>query len=203
MRDGNFRPPRGADLYPLVCKGPYSQHAQELFSYRQKRGNLIPFFNMKKEEWKKIPGFPRYEVSDRGRIRSDFGKGKILKPSLNDRGYHKIGLSVEGKRYTRKIHRLVLEAFVGPCPEGMECSHLDGKKTNNRLGNLEWATQWENDAMKFLHGTTNQKLDIDKVKEIRRRSAGGENYASLGREFGVAGRTIRGVVLREHWKWVA
>jgi hypothetical protein len=51
----------------------------------------------------------------------------------------------------RQVHRLVLEAFVGPCPDGMECCHEDGDSTNNRVDNLRWDTHEANVRERLEH----------------------------------------------------
>lgn len=112
------------------------------------------------EQWKAIPGFEgAYEVSDRGNVRSldrmvNIGgghqricRGRILCPYLRaPGGYPTVHLHYGGhsKYLNRSIHRLVLEAFVGPCPEGMECLHADDDPLNNHLSNLRWGTRSEN-----------------------------------------------------------
>ena len=59
-------------------------------------------------------------------------------------GYHIVSLSLNGKKYTRKIHRLVALAFI-PNPENKsEVNHKDGDKWNNDVSNLEWVTPLEN-----------------------------------------------------------
>jgi len=63
------------------------------------------------------------------------------------------------------VHRLVLEAFVGPCPDGMEACHLDSDKTNNRVSNLRWDTHLEN--MRDLKVNPSSKLTADEVRIIR------------------------------------
>lgn len=63
-----------------------------------------------------------------------YGDWKRLKPTPNRDGY----LFVKIRGRNRRVHRLVLEAFVGPCPPGMECRHLDDDPRNNRLDNLAW-----------------------------------------------------------------
>lgn len=69
-----------------------------------------------------------------------------MKQSPSTRGYPRVNITPpEGGSYkTFSVHKLVLTAFVGPCPEGMECRHLNGIKTDCRLKNLEWGTQEEN-----------------------------------------------------------
>jgi hypothetical protein len=100
---------------------------------------------LKRRIWKVHPEFTDYEVSDLGQIRRRTSSpgtriGKILKPSLSSKGY----LYVSLKSKSKFVHRLVLETFVGPCPEGKECNHKDGVKSNPRLINLEWATSSQN-----------------------------------------------------------
>ena len=101
------------------------------------------------ETWNPIEGYPRYEVSDFGRVRSlDYPvhyrrengaewsrieRGRVLKPRRLPNGYLRVCLGADYEDY---IHRLVLLAFVGPCPEGMQCAHDDGDRGNNRLSNL-------------------------------------------------------------------
>lgn len=63
-------------------------------------------------------------------------------------------LMCEGVRTTHAVHRLVLEAFVGPCPEGYQGAHGDGDVSNNHLKNLRWATPGENAADRDAHGRT-------------------------------------------------
>lgn len=91
--------------------------------------------------------------------------GKELKPYLNKKtGYLCVTLSKNGKETGFPIHRLVLEAFIGPCPPGMECRHFpDRTKTNNRLSNLQWGTVKENAEDRIIHGTTKNRKDYSTV----------------------------------------
>lgn len=108
---------------------------------------------MTAETWRPIPGHPHYEASDQGRIRSidriiaqrdgrsRQHRGRVLRPQTAGAGYHHVFL---GARVNRYVHRLVLEAFVGPCPDGMEVCHGPGGSTDNRLVNLRWGTHTAN-----------------------------------------------------------
>lgn len=132
--------------------------------------------------WLAVPDWEGlYEVSDEGQVRSlpsatdRRRKGKILKQTPQYRGHLQVNLHFCGHNEVRYVHRLVLEAFVGPCPEGMECRHLDGDPANNELENLCWGTIEENQADRVLHGggsvganNGNAKIDEDTVREIRR-----------------------------------
>ena len=103
-----------------------------------------------KEEWRAVVGFDGiYSVSNRGSIRRDIGgqgarSGKILKPGSNPGGYCVVILNKYGDRYVRTVHRVVAEAFIGPCPDGLQRNHIDGDKTNNCAENLEYVTPSEN-----------------------------------------------------------
>lgn len=113
---------------------------------------------MSDEKWAPVPDYEGlYEVSDRGRVRSldrivpdSLGrdralKGRVLTPLKGSKGRHlKVALSDGGKVRQHYIHRLVLEAFVGPCPEGAEACHYDDDPANNALENLRWASSSEN-----------------------------------------------------------
>ena len=82
--------------------------------------------------------------------------GHWLKPQLQNTGYYTIALFLDGLQHTCTIHRLVLEAYCGPCPEGMECRHLDGDRSNYKFENLRWGTRSENRQDQVRHGTSFQ-----------------------------------------------
>lgn len=107
------------------------------------------------ETWVPVSGFEgEYEVSDQGRVRSlarldrrgYLQSGRLLKPMRNNRhsNHRRVVLSKDGKRTDKLVHRLVLETFIGPCPEGHEACHNDGNPSNNVLSNLRWGTKKSN-----------------------------------------------------------
>lgn len=103
------------------------------------------------ERWLPIPGWEGlYEVSDLGRVRSLKRPGvkghsaRIMKGSKAGAGYRKVILWHNGRTEHIYVHRLVLTAFVGPCPEGMEACHGNAVRDDNRLENLRWDTGSEN-----------------------------------------------------------
>lgn len=91
------------------------------------------------EIWKDIYGFPYYQVSNLGRVRSfKFGNERILKQSKNSWGYLYVGLSKNGKQYMKRVHRLVAQAFL-PNPQNLsQVNHKDENKENCKVDNLEW-----------------------------------------------------------------
>lgn len=105
------------------------------------------------ERWLPVPGYQGlYEISDRGQVRSidrispkgNQLKGRLLKERPLPNGRPRVSLSRNGKTVDAYTYRLVLEAFVGPCPEGMEALHWDDDHNNNALTNLRWGTRTEN-----------------------------------------------------------
>ena len=97
-----------------------------------------------KEEWRDVVGFEgKYRVSSHGRVWSN-RKKMYLAPQLDSYGYAHVMLNVGGKQYTRKVHRLVMEAFSEDFSEDLQVNHKDENKLNNRLSNLEMCTQQYN-----------------------------------------------------------
>lgn len=123
---------------------------------------------VEKEIWKVINGFPNYEVSNIGRVRSNFpGRGyRILKPELDKYGYKKLNIFKNGKKYTKTVHRLVAETFLGK-QEGLQVNHIDGVKTNNHINNLEWVTPSENTRHAFRLGLATVHVPEPQKRPIR------------------------------------
>lgn len=147
---------------------------------------------MTHEVWKDVVGLEgRYEVSNLGRVRSLAFRGRgeagLMRPSPNYSGYQVITLGAHRKQY--RVHVLVLEAFVGPRPPGMQGCHNNGDRADNRLENLRWDTPKGNIAdRRSFGGELNPRAkltDAQRAEVIRRRLAG-ETAAALGREFGVS-----------------
>ena len=113
--------------------------------------------------YRDIADFPGYRIDERGTAWSCWGSGcngrmtaiwRPLKGCPQKKGHLRVSLFRDGKQHGRLVHQLVLIAFVGPCPPGMECLHGDGDPTNNRLSNLKWGTHAENHADSVRHGTS-------------------------------------------------
>ena len=106
-----------------------------------------------RERWAQVVDFYGYEVSDHGRVRSwrpRTGRGamakepRVIKPAANRLGYLHVCLCLNGKVFTRSVHRLVLEAFRGPCTQELEACHNNGVPSDNRVANLRWDTHQSN-----------------------------------------------------------
>lgn len=158
---------------------------------------------MTRETWRDIQGFECfYAVSDLGRIKN-VRTGHILTPSAAGEGYHKVALCRDGKQARRYVHAIVLETFVGRRPPMMEAAHGNGRRDDNRLANLRWATRAANHADKIIHGTISRgethgrrKLSAAQAKEIR--SATG-TYKAIGHRFGVGAMQVHRIKTGKNW----
>lgn len=119
------------------------------------------------ELWKAVPDFEgMYEVSNLGRVKSlartimrSNGKKqtineRLLRTFTDDQGYARASLSDENHRqHLIQVHQLMMLAFKGPCPEGMQVRHLNGRAKVNKLFNLRYGTFSENQLDRIAHGT--------------------------------------------------
>lgn len=169
-------------------------------------------------EYRDISGFSGYRIGNDGSVwsrRSRNGRGltntwRRKKCCPDDSGHLRVILMLDAKLHYVSAHRLVLEAFVGPCPDGMEACHNGGNPANNHISNLRWDTPRSNQADRVLHGTDSRgerngraKLTNIDVQAIRTAAAYGKvNKNALGRKYGVSGVLI-GLILRgKNWKHI-
>lgn len=128
-----------------------------------------------KEIWKDIEGFEGlYQVSNLGRVKSlerviirKNGRKipcreKNLTSSIGAFGYYRVNLCKNGRQFTKKIHTLVAEHFIGKRPEGYDVNHIDENKANNAVSNLEYVTRKEN----INHATRNIRSAKTKGKPV-------------------------------------
>lgn len=164
------------------------------------------------EIWKDIPGFPDYQVSNYGNVKSfKTGKPVILKPTPTgkSRGYLQVGLCKDNRRFARKVHRLVLEVFVGRRHPGTECCHNDGNILNNCITNLRWDSPANNVNDRKKHGTDrcgsnhpNAKTTEKQVIEIRQMFKAGRKQKEIGGLFNLAIETVSNIITRRTWNHV-
>lgn len=95
------------------------------------------------EEWRVVPGFPKIEVSNYGKIRDSMSK-KPRKTPIGKRGYPNFSYWTDGKLRLLTVHRCVAIAFLDNPNNKPQVNHIDGNKENNHVSNLEWATSKEN-----------------------------------------------------------
>lgn len=179
---------------------------------------------MTREVWAAIPGWEgRYEVSTEGRVRSvdrvamvrrhdkivqQRYVGRMRRATPNRDGYPRLELSNgDGTKTTVSVHTLVLLAFVGPRPVGMEALHRDGNPANNRPGNLRWGTHSQNVQDAIAHGThvshpgsrngraRLSESDIPTIRERLKR----EFPSAIARDYGVDRTTIQQIKRGQNW----
>lgn len=104
------------------------------------------------EIWKDVLGYEGlYVVSSLGRVKS-VKTGLIMKHRDNRDGYKNVALRKNGRQKKKYIHRLVVEAFIGAIPKGLEVNHKDEDKSKNTLDNLEICTrQYNNEYSHAKH----------------------------------------------------
>lgn len=163
---------------------------------------------MIQEQWRPIPGYEgRYDVSDMGRVRNAVTL-QVLR-GLPSNGYLQVHLYHPDGSHRCRINRLVLLAFAGPCPAGMESAHEDGDRTNNVLTNLRWKTPGENAMDRMRHGTqvagervSRAVLTVDKVREIRGLVSAGMSSRAIAKHLGLGLSTVKHVRSGRCWKHV-
>lgn len=171
------------------------------------------------DQWKPVLGYESlYEISDSGqvkRVATHNGKGKVriigtlVAPAITPNGYVQVKLTKDRKRIGKYVHRLVLEAFVGPCAPGMQGNHINGVKVDNRLANLEYTSSSDNHfhayrqlgkraAKGSLQGSA--KLSDADVLQIRAlHTSDTFTGKQLATKFHVSESTISLIVLRRRW----
>lgn len=167
-------------------------------------------------EFRLIPGFPGYAAGNNGDIWSQHGGNgatanwHILKPGRHQRGYKKYRLCVSGKVIDKMGHNLVMLAFVGPKPAGMQVRHFpDRDPCNNAVSNLSYGTPQQNWEDRLVHGTDDcgekSHLHIateEEVREIRKRwDHGNETQTDIAKDFPhLKRRTVAAICTRQSWK---
>jgi len=169
---------------------------------------------MPDEVWKDVVGYEGlYLVSNLGRIKSLYPyRGtdtRMKKCCADDQGYLCVSLNRNKRTRVWRVHRIVLEAFVGPCPPGCQGCHKDGDRCNPVLTNLRWDTSAGNSADAVLHGTQvrgeasgRSKLTESQVREIKSKRKQGVSQYQLATEYGVHQATISLIDRRKIWSYI-
>lgn len=163
------------------------------------------------EDARPIPGWPEYMACTNGEIislRSLKGKTPVYKTqSIGIKGYYKVvSLQKDGRQFVRTVHKLLLETFVGPAPEGHVCRHIDGDSHNNSLTNLTWGTQAENCQDTVSHGMSTfgersgrSKLRENDVRHIISELESGRTATSLANEMGLSTSHVCKIAKGKTW----
>lgn len=171
------------------------------------------------EEWREVPGWPKYSVSSHGRVRS-LTTGAVMNPRITKDGYASYRLAISGRAAQRNYrelygHTLVLLAFKGPKPTPRhQCRHHpDPTRTNNHVNNLQWGTPAENiadiPASKRKHrrwvpppgeAHPNAKLTNAAALDILVSAA---SARAMAEKYGVSLRTVYSIRKGEAWRGLA
>lgn len=200
----------------------------DILTYCKESKRYFTDTQLTNEVWKDVIGYEGYYmVSDIGRIKSlerrvywtmpSGAPANRLHPERikcqyfagSRREYHYACFNVDGVKETRIVHRMLLEAFVGPCPTGMQACHNDGNPTNNTLTNLRWDTVSNNHADKKLHGTylkgetaAGAKLTEQDVRDIRVRLAAGDKHIDIADDYPCTRDNISAINTGKSWRHV-
>ena len=156
------------------------------------------------EIWKPVVGYEGlYEVSDAGRLRN--AKTQKIKIYTRNKTENRpfVGLWRNNKIKIFKPHTLVLTAFAGPRPQGMECCHNNGDPFDNKLENLRWDTPRNNQLDRIKHGTSNrgERCAVAKLTEAHARAiiADTRIHREIAAEYGVRENTISRIKSGKRW----
>lgn len=186
-------------------------------------------------ELRPIPGFIGYAAGSDGNIYSFWRRGGLpgrkrghsgrfvsrtpqgLAGCITSRGRVLVGGRRVGENYKRFLsYRLIASAFHGPCPEGMECSHINGNTLDNRPRNLAWETHAANERRKVEHDSLYcgenhhrarlREVDVESIRALGRRFPVGSRPAgfvrNLASSYGVGKTTIYKILGGHIWKSV-
>lgn len=149
------------------------------------------------EEWRVVQDAPDYEVSTLGRVARRAGtfrtpRRRVLRAQMNDHGYLLVSIPVSKRPQSRRIHQMVVDAFIRPRTPGEFVNHIDANKTNNRVENLEITdragnTEHARQMGLYRSGASHHatKLTDEDVRKLRRMFAEGYSGAEVARHFGI------------------
>ena len=158
------------------------------------------------ELWKKHPDYAGIEVSSFGRVRTldrlissetmtRFTKGRILKQYEDSDGYLRVSITADGKRVSKRVHRLVAQAFI-PNPDNLpQINHKDCDRTNNNVSNLEWCSGLYNNQYRVKFGKS-RGVPVFAINLKTQEVSQFPSQAEAGRVLGVKQTNISGVVNR-------
>lgn len=179
----------------------------------------VVFVFMEQETWKEVDGYNGiYLVSNLGRVKSidhyirnkhdsrSLKKGRILKQSMSVKGYLQVSLSKNTKRFSTGAHRLVALHFI-PNPQNKpQVNHINGIKHDNRMQNLEWCTNSENQIHAVKNKLTNpnycekhhnSKLTNEQVKTARRMHELGWSNIILSKHYNITATAMSNILRKK------
>jgi len=171
---------------------------------------VIGSYDVREIEWKPIPGWVGYEVSEFGDVRRA-KTGRAIKPWVNGKTRYTF-FSLYSRNVKKNIpaHRLVALAFLGlPPSPGYVVAHNDGTRNNNHQSNLRWDTPKGNMADRVEHGTSNRgarngmsKLNEIDVNAIRKMAQMGIPRSLIADGFGFSRQGVDDIINRRRWRHI-
>lgn len=166
-------------------------------------------------EYRQVPEFPNYRVGTDGSVWSRWNaqwgtrEWHRISTRCGKSGYPQVSLYHYPRRLRIRVHRLVLLAFAGPCPDGMEACHGNDVKTDCRLENLRWDTCSSNkrDALRNGRMPTgssrpNSKFTEEQIVQIRKLRRSGCQLKTIASKFNVSISNISNISRGLTWKHV-
>lgn len=173
------------------------------------------------EVWATLPNYPGYEVSTKGRVLSYWGwvtYGDTRTYTITSEPQRLLTITIEpkegrsfamlrkiGRQYRQQVAALILEAFVGPRPSPkLDCRHLSGDPTDNKIENLAWGTRSQNQIDMVYHGSHPlYRLRPVDIPLIRSRLAQGDRQQEIAANYGVARQAISAIKTGRSWAHIA
>jgi hypothetical protein len=198
------------NINSINCKGKSTEEIKQIIcaiNKKESRYSVIKRFNISQS----------FYFNLRNNSQKYLNKKRVLKQHIGNHGYLYVTLCKNKKHKKFLVHRLVLEAFIGPCPPGMEARHLDGNKLNNNINNLEWTTRSINAKDRVKHGTNKIHLfksdcrgskngmskfndnDILKIREMHEKGITGYRIAKI---FDVSNSCIYKILNKQSWNHI-
>ena len=111
-----------------------------------------------------------YKITDNGKVLS-VRKNRYIYTSLDRYGYEQCILFKDGKHKTKKVHRLVAEAFIPNTENKPQINHINGVRNDNIYTNLEWCTNSENQLHSYRHNNR-----VPSNKYVNKKTRNKEGY---------------------------
>lgn len=165
-------------------------------------------------EYAIVPGWPTYAAGKDGSLWNfRYGRWRKLNGTVQRQGYLSVQLKDKPRSRRTFIHRIILQSFVGPCPDNMEACHYNGIKDDNRLSNLRWDTKIGNreDGRRLgeiARGEQrfNSKITESDARYLKDRFASRpvptKEVAAESKRMGVATQTALAIIYGRSWVWL-